>query len=440
MKTVLLIAYYFPPSGGPGGQRILKFVKYLPEFGYRPIVLTVTKDADFPARDESLFGEIPSGTQIYRSFILEPYHLYRRITGRGSEEAIDIATLEKGMRRGFGERTASWVRANCFIPDARIGWLPFGVERGLEIIRRNRVDVIFTSSPPYTVSLIGMMLHMITGKPWVADFRDPWTGFLSAPQRRFAARKIDHALEGAVVRKADRITVAWQGIAQNLFGKHPEVDRSKAALISNGYDFDPVDRPAKKNARFTTTYSGSLYGKRDPEGLVRALAQMMREDPAFKDRFLLRIVGRVGPGIAEMLRETLPKACLEIVPYVPHREAVAYLFRSDVLLLIVDESPEAAFIVPGKVFEYLGVRKPVLALAPQGDVARILAKTRAGVTVSGRDAAGIARALWDFYRRWEQNTLDDRGMDLDAIQGYSRRTQTKALAGVFDETLFVTKP
>ena len=435
MRTVLIVAYYFPPSGGPGGQRVLKFVKYLPEFGYKPVVLTVREDADFPARDESLFGEISSEVQIYRSLIVEPYHLYRRITGRGSEESIDIATLEKGAHRGFGERMATWVRANCFIPDARIGWLPFGVKRGLEIIRQKQVDVIFSSSPPYTVSLIAMVLHMITGKPWVADFRDPWTGFLSAPQRRFVARKIDHALEGAVYRKADRITVAWRGIAQNLSEKHPEVDGSKAALISNGYDFEPADRPAEKNARFTLTYSGSLYGKRDPTGLVRALVQMMREEPAFEDRFLLRIVGRIGPSIAGMLKDTLPKACVEIVPYVPHREAVAYLFRSDVLLLIVDEAPEAPFIVPGKVFEYLGVRKPILALAPEGDISGILARTKAGVTVSGQDVQGIACVLWNFYHRWERNALDDQGMDLDEIRRYSRRTQTEALAGVFDDIL-----
>lgn len=190
MKNLLVVTYYFPPSGGPGVQRVLKFVKYLRDFEIRPIVLTVA-NGDFPVRDESLLSEIPPDVPVYRSKIFEPYQLYRKLTGKPADAPVDVNNIPKpGERRSVAEHFAEFVRSNFFIPDARIGWLPSAVAMGKRIIQSERIDCLYSSSPPYTSALIARALKRRTHLPWIAGFRDPWTGFLSTPVRYGLAKKL----------------------------------------------------------------------------------------------------------------------------------------------------------------------------------------------------------------------------------------------------------
>lgn len=429
MKSVLIISYYFPPSGGPGVQRVLKFVKYLSSFGWRPVVLTV-ENGDFPARDESLLKEIPPDVPVYRTKIFEPYAAYRTLTGKPRGAAVDVENIPQGAkRRSLMEAAAGLVRETFFIPDARVGWLATAVPEAMRIVRTEGIQAIYTSSPPYTTALIGMEVKRRTRLPWIAGFRDPWTGFLSAPDRWAIPDAIDRWLEKRVFNEADMLDCAWQGIIDDFAAKFPDGNLHKCAHLPNGFDPDDypsVERPP--NDRFTTTYTGSMYGKRNPETFLRAVEAAVSADEVEAGKIRLKFIGRFGGDVKEMLRQSSLSPQIEQVEYVPHEESVRQLLIADQLLLVVDESKDSRTIVPGKVFEYLGARRPILALAdPAGAAAGIVRDTNAGVVVANQDVDGIRRAFVECYRNFLYHTPGPTPK-ADAIRSYERREVTRRLA------------
>ncbi len=432
MKNLLIVAYYFPPSGGPGVQRVLKMVKYLPQFGWNPIVLTV-KNGTFPARDESLLASIPEGTIVERTHIYEPYDLYKLFVGEKQNTAIDVSVLTTEKSGGLKKKIANWIRATFFIPDARIGWMLSAVSAGRKLIDKYDVDAIYSSSPPYTCSLIGRQLHRHTWLPWIAGLRDPWTDFLTTPKRWWLPRMIDRFLEHSVLREADLVECAWQGIISDAQRKYPELDARKFVHIPNGYDSDEfpvVDWTA--NEKFTITYSGSLYGLRNPDTLLRALEILVEQGKISADEVCVRCVGRMGDDVQAKFQASPLRHILDYIPYVPHRESVAWLMRSDALLLIVDDAKESDAIVPGKVYEYLGVMKPVLALAPQQSaVAELIRETKAGEVVSGGETQRCVHVVEEWFRRWKAGQAL-YSPDEAAIQQYERREAARQLASRLD--------
>lgn len=432
MKTVLVVAYHFPPGGGPGVQRVLKHVTYLREAGWRPVVLTV-ENGDFPARDESLLAHIPADVVVHRLPILEPYSLYRKLMGTKGA-AIDVnVNKTSDQRSGWKERLAEAIRATFFIPDARVGWLLTAVRAGMAIIRDERVDAIYSSSPPYTCALLGRALHRRSGLPWVAGFRDPWTGFLTTPDRWFLPAAIDRALERSVFREADAVECAWQGIIDDALRKVPDLDRAKFHHVPNGFDSaDIPDVPYVRTDRFTVTYTGSMYGRRNPRTFLAALETLHRDGVLGPDDVRLRLVGRFGDDVRTMLEASAFAGSVDNIAYVPHRESIAWLMRSDALLLIVDDAKESADIVPGKVYEYLGTRRPVLALAPRGSaIEQLIGETRSGLSVPQDDVAGIAAALTAWYRAWQNGAALTHPVD-GAIDNYERRASARALAHILN--------
>lgn len=432
MKKVLIVTYYFPPSGGPGVQRVLKFVKYLPEFGWQPVVLTV-KDADYPARDESLLAEIPRHTLVHRTKIFEPYQLYRKLTGKAANAPVDVENIPQGgKRKSVTESLAEFVRSTFFIPDARIGWYSYAVPVGLRLIRQERIDAIYSSSPPYTTSVIARKLHRTTGVPWVAGFRDPWTGFLSTPDRWLLPRLVDEYLERAVFRDANSVEVAWRGIMKDILSKVPNLNLSKFAHLPNGFDRDDYPKlELQPRQRFTVTYTGSMYGKRNPATFLRAVEELVRDGKVDPAKIHLRFIGRFGADVREMLQTSTLSESIEVVPYLPHSKSVEALLQSDALLLIVDEAAGSDEIVPGKVFEYLGADRPIIALAPEGAVAALMRETRAGIVASNQDIVAIQAAFIECLnnflyhnRKFEQ--------DRDAVKRYDRREVTRQLAALLD--------
>jgi len=434
VKTVLIVAYYFPPSGGPGVQRVLKFVKYLPEFGWKPVILTV-EDGDWPARDPSLLEEIPAGVPVVRTPILEPYALYRALTGKKKGEAVDVNTnYRPGTKVKPTERIAQAIRSNLFIPDARVGWLVHGVPAGVRAARQHGADLIFSSSPPYTCALLGRAVARRVKRPWVMELRDPWTGFLSAPVRHGPSKAFDRHLEKSCVADARRLVVAWRGIERDLAGKDPAFDRSKVRLVENGYDPDDL-RAVEPLAfpRFTIVYTGSMYGVRNPDTFLRAVARLLDTGRAKPDELRIQFVGRFGDEVRAMFKRPELKGAVEEIGHVPHAESVRYTLGAHALLLVVDDVKGSEGIVPGKVFEYIGSRRPVLAVAPEGDVADLIRKTRAGTVVDRNDVAGMADAVagWlDEYRRTGRVAFP--GVESE-VEQLSRRDRTRLLAGVFDE-------
>ncbi|MBC7187177.1 MAG: glycosyltransferase family 4 protein [Calditrichaeota bacterium] len=432
---MLVVTYYFPPSGGAGVQRSLKFVKYLPSCGWQPVVLTA-RHADYPAYDPTLQAEVPPEARVFRTRIVEPYRLYRRLTGKRPDEALDIASLtrDERQRRAFKERLAEAVRAWLFIPDARVGWLPFAVYGGVRVARQEQVAVIYSSAPPYTCHLIGLCLKLLTGLPWVADFRDSWVGWLSAAQRPLLPRAVDCFLEHQVLARADAILGVSRGVAEDLASRHAKLYDNRWHILPNGYDgadyegLTPLPRPD----RLIVTYTGSLYGHRNPEALLRAVKSLIAEQPVLRERLLLRFVGRTGGFIEEMLRDPELAGVVEVVPYVPHGESLRFLLSSDMLLLIIDDAPANKGIITGKLYEYIGARKPILALAPEGEAAALVQRLRVGTVVPPNDEQAIRRAIELAHERWREGRLHLAKVDEAGVASLDRRHLTKELAGVLE--------
>lgn len=437
-KKILIITYYFPPSGGAGVQRCLKFVKYLPEFGWQPVVLTV-KDADYPAYDESLLSEVPEDVPVYRTKIFEPYQLYRRLTGKKVGEAMDIATLSRDIagQRKWSERLAELIRSTLFIPDARIGWKPYAVHEGVQIIRKEKIDLILSSAPPYTCHLIGRALKLKTGLPWICDFRDSWVGWLSAAKRRGLPHWIELRQENSVLRDADRILTVSPGVQEDLTARHEKLLDQRWSLLPNGYDrhdFEGIE-PYPDDNKLTITYTGSLYGNRNPENLLKALIELIHEDQRWKMHLRLKFVGRVAQPILEQFNQPELSGLIEYLPYIPHQESIRHLLSTDLALLIIDDAPANKGILTGKLYEYLGSGKPILALAPPGNAVDLIREFNAGFIASPGDIHQIKATLSEIMNKWINGQLILEKEDRDGIAKLDRKNLTGQLGHIADELL-----
>jgi glycosyltransferase involved in cell wall biosynthesis len=305
------------------------------------------------------------------------------------------------------------------------------VKNGEELIRKHSIDAIYSSSPPYTCALIARSLKRRTGLPWVAGFRDPWTEFLTTPDRWFLPAAIDRSLERSVFQEADAVECAWTGIVDDAMRKYPHLRREKFHHVPNGFDAsDFPNVPYVRNEKFTITYTGSMYGRRTPRAFLTALDELYQQGRLKPDDLHLRFVGRFGDDIHAMFDASSFASSIERIGYVPHDESVGFLMRSEASLLIVDDTKESAEIVPGKVYEYLGVGRPVIALAPRGSaIERLLDETRAGITAPQDDVAAIASIIDTFIARWKdgQTILSP---DVHEVQKYERRAAAHQLAHI----------
>lgn len=444
MKKVLIISYYFPPSGGPGVQRVLKFVKYLPEFGWQPIVLTV-KDGDFPARDESLLNEIPKNINVHRTDIFEPYGYYRKLTGRKKGQAVDVDNIEKGSKKKFSDKLAEFIRATFFIPDARRGWKKFAVAKGKKIIDEQKPDLIFSSSPPYTCALIAMELKQYAKKkgldiPWVSDFRDAWTDYLTTPNRWFLPKKIDKNYERTTLDKADVLTIVSKGMQDDFERKYPEISKkTKYVLLRNGFDsedYSGIQFENIKNEKFTVVYTGSMYGKRNPYYFLDTVSDLVKQGKVYINKIRFIFVGRMGGDIQSYINESQLRQAIETISYVPHSESINYLMHSDAMLLIIDEDKYSKMILSGKVFEYLGAslltNKPIIAIAGEGEAKDLIEEVKGGIVVPHNHPEILKEQYLKLYNGFFENKTTFLP-DPNAIKQYERKLLTKRLSEVFNE-------
>ena len=424
-------------------QRVTKFIKYLQDFGWTPIVLA-PENPEYQARDESLASELPPGLIVRRSPIFEPYGLYRKFTGTKEGLSLDINVFEEGSDLSIKQRIANFIRATFFIPDARIGWYLSAVKEAMKIVKEYPVQMIYSSSPPYTVSVIARKVSQKSGIPYVAGFRDPWSGFeVSAPKRWFLPRMIDRNLERSVFYDAKKIDVAWKGIAFDAIAKYSDLPEEKFIHIPNGFDsadypeHDILKRAERtRGNKFIMTYSGSLYGPRNPKNFFRAIELLLDRGEIDPMKIYLRFVGRTGADLNDMFEAPKIKPLVERLNYVPHSRAVELISDSDALLLIVDDIPSVEHIVPGKVYEYLGAMRPVLAIAqPDGAIGELLKETNGGEAVAQSNIEGQARVIKRFYECWLKGESPSLKMNADLISHYERREATRKLAEVFDGIL-----
>ncbi len=436
MKNLLIIAYYFPPSGGPGVQRVLKHTQYLPEFGYNPIILTV-ENGQFPARDESLLEKIPSNVPVYRTKIFEPYDIYRMFTGKAKDAAVDVNVIHKdGTKLGGKEKIAELIRSTFFIPDARIGWLLTAKSKAIEIVNKHNIAAVYSSSPPYTASLIARYVKRHTGIPWIAGFRDPWTDFISTPNRWFIPKMIDKSMEKSVFKESNFVEVAWEGITKDAMKKYPDLDVNKFIHIPNGFDsndFKIIEKP--RNDKFTVTYTGSMYGRRNPEALFKAINLLIENKKISINDFQINFIGRFGDEIYNMIKNSGFNDSINVINYLPHSDSIIELQKADVLLLVVDESKESEEIVPGKVYEYIGIKKPILAIAPEKSaIAELIVETNAGNLSHQSNIEGIANNFYEYFIRWK-NDEPLYNPNQNMINKYERKNAAMKLAELLNQTI-----
>lgn len=433
MKRVLIVTYYYPPSGGSGVQRVLKFTRYLRTFGWEPVVLTVNP-VSYPALDASMMDEVPAGMAVYRTSFFDPLQWYARLTGKPVSTAIKSGSLSN--MKGWKDALSLWVRANLFVPDSRIGWVPFAVAKGKQLIEEKGLDMLLTSGPPHSVHLTGWLLQRMTGIPWVADFRDPWTeiNYYHELPHLGVVKKLDAFLERLVLRSASRVVTVSPYCRTLLLDKVSE-RKSDFHIIQNG--FDPADfvpkAPPLDADTFWITYTGSLYLPRNPTPVWKVLGSLFNEGKT--PRLKVRLVGSVDPQILSQLQKMGFEDRVHHVPYVPHHEAIAYTRQSHVLLLSIEDFKHNESVITGKMYEYLASGRPVLGVGPvQGDAARLLESTKGGVLFDWKDEDGIASWVLQQYAAWEAGT-PIAGATKENVAPLSRKTQTGELASLFDELM-----
>ncbi len=437
MKKVLIITYYWPPAGGPGVQRVLKFAKYLPEFGWQPIILTV-QNGEYPAYDESLFSDIPKECKVYKTPAIEPFSLYKKFTGMGSDEAIPVAALTE-KKNSWKKEFAHWIRLNLFIPDAKIGWIPFAVKAGKHIIRNEKPNIIFSSSPPPTVHLIAKKLAKWSGIKWVADFRDPWTEIYyyqtSNKKRNNLRLKIDKMLEMKALLNADKITAVGETMLNLFTSKCNDIlNENKFFTIENGFDKDDFKNLSnEKFERFTLLWAGNMNKTQNAPALFEALKDLLMTKKIDKNKILLKFVGDIAPEIVQTINKSELKDIFEIKNYLPHNKIVKLMKKAHILLLIIGNLKGNKFILQGKLFEYLASNNPILAYGYiNGDAHQILNRTNAGSLFDYNDVTNTEDFILKYYNLWLKNKKKD-DFNFGEIEKFSRKSLTKRLVKIFEK-------
>jgi len=420
-KKALIITYYWPPAGGPGVQRWLKFVKYLPDFGVEPIVYC-PENPNYPIQDQSLVNEIPESVTVLKQKIKEPYAL-ARLFSKGSTTKISSGVIPKAKKQSLIEKGMLYVRGNFFIPDARKNWISPSVSFLSDYIKTHHIDTIITTGPPHSLHIIGLQLKAALGLNWVADFRDPWTtiGYHKA-LKLTAATKAKHIdLENKVLNTADHIIVT-SAHTKNEFALKTE---QAITVITNGYDTHKV-KVEQKDKLFSLSHIGSLLSERNPVVLWETLSELIKENNNFSEVFRLQLIGVVSDDVIESIFKNGLKNHVDVVGYVSHDDALKFQMKSQLLLLIEIDSEDTKAIIAGKVFEYLISETPILALGPKdADVEKIITSTNTGMYFSYSQKAELKLQLLTYFEAFQNKTLRVNAIGL---QPYSRRALTEKLA------------
>ena len=427
-KKVLIITYYWPPAGGPGVQRWLKFIKYLPEFNIEPIVY-VPENPNYPITDSSLLDEIPKDLIIIKQPINEPYKLASKFS-KGQSKNISKGIIPDKKKQSLVESLMLFVRGNFFIPDARKNWIKPSVKFLSTYINEHNIDTIITTGPPHSLHLIGEQLKTNLNIKWIADFRDPWTtiGYHKKLKLTSIARKKHKYLESKVLNAADQIVVTSNVTKVNFEG----LTQQPIEVITNGYDHESVN-DFVLDEKFSLSHIGSLLSDRNPEVLWKVLEDLINEDKIFASMFQLNFVGAVSKDILRSIEAHNLSQYVSLKGYVSHKDAIKFQKQSQVLLLIEIDSEDTKCIIPGKLFEYMVSNRPILAIGPDGsDVHDILKTTNTGNYFLYNDYDAIKNTIISLFESFRSGELKSNGIGL---QQYSRKTLTSILAELINKDI-----
>lgn len=413
-------------------QRWLKFSKYLREFGWEPIIYT-PENPEAPAIDNSLEKDIPEGISIVKRPILEPYSVYKRFVGMKAGEKVNAGFLQEKEKPGVAEGFAVWLRGNFFIPDARRFWIRPSVKFLASYLKDHPVDAIVSTGPPHSMHLIALQIHTKLNIPWLADFRDPWTGIDFYHQLKLTslADRLHHKLEKKVLASATAVAVVSRDMAHEFSGS---VKRDYV-VVTNGYDDEDIS-PLPQNlldTKFSISHIGSINASRNPAGLWKVLSEMIKVNPELANKLQIKLVGKVDIGVLKSIEETGLTAHLSRIDYMPHQEVMREIQKSQVLLLLINNTPNAKGILTGKLFEYLGSGRPVLSIGPEdGDAAVILNDSGAGQTAGYENQEGMHRIINEYFNRFMEQKLESiTGSHLK----YSRKALTGEIAEILNELI-----
>lgn len=418
---VLIITYYWPPAGGSGVQRWLKFVKYLQGFGITPVVYTV-ENPDYALEDASLQSDIPKGIEVLRHPIWEPYAL-ANIFNKGKAKQTSAGFISS--KQSLFAKLSTYIRANYFIPDARKFWIKPSLRFLEKYLIENPVDAVISTGPPHSTHLIGLGLQEKLGVSWVADFRDPWTDidyFHQLPLTKRGLKK-HRTQEALVVSKADLVLVVGTTMRQMLLKYNKNI-----AVVTNGYDGQIDKESVALDARFSITHIGLMNEARNPYALWKVLSELCDELPGFAKDLEIKLIGKTDASVQHSIAAEGLVGCVNELGYIPHDQVHQYQKSSQILLLAVNKVPSAKGIITGKIFEYLLAKRPIVAIGPEdGDLAAILKETHAGDIFDFDTSSRLKEKIVALYQTYKENELVVHSKHIDK---YHRKALTETLASL----------
>jgi hypothetical protein len=464
MKRVLVITYYWPPTGGSGVQRWVKFAKYLPALGWEPVIYT-PENPEMTAVDRTLEKEVDPGLEVIKRPITEPYNLYRKLMGKGAETDLqkltaagskDEVTPISSGKKNWKQRLSLWIRANVFVPDPRITWVKPSVKFLKKYLKAHPVDAIVTTGPPQSMHLIGLKLHKALGIPWVPDFRDPWTRmyYLKHLPLSKASWILLREMEQSVLDNSTTVLTCTPMVQEDYAAR----TKTPVEMITNGFDAEDFEETTESGQNcsdcrsrtklfddvlarkvlvrggrnnFVITHTGLLAADGNPENLWRALQNLAEKDPEFKESLVISLIGRVDKAVLDTIDQAGLTPNLHLPGYLDHSATVDVQRSADVLILPLRNDPDYAIILPGKLFEYLASHRPILGIGQKdGAMARILNDTKSGITAEFSDIDTMESFLHDAWTQHKAGGIPPTGGDIDK---YSRQSTAKQLAALLDK-------
>jgi len=428
MKKVLIISYYWPPSGGIGVHRCLKFAKYLQDFGWEPVIYAPL-NAQYAYFDDTNFNHIPKNVTVLRRKIFEPFNLFKKVSGRKKTDSANPVYV-RDRKLSKIDRLAIWIRGNLFIPDARCFWIKPSVRYLKKYLKENPVDAIFTDGPPHTNTEIGRRLSEATGVPWLMDFQDPWTQVDYYEMLKIGKRADNkhHKLEQKAFKAAKKTTIVsptWKKDLESIGAKNVDV-------IVWGYDEDDFMQPAPDlDSNFSIVHAGQLGFDRRPDTLIKLLGDLKKENSEFGKNLKLKFAGTVDYAIVEMIKEAGLEDNYLPLGNISRPDAIELTRKAGLLFLPLNIADNAKGRIPGKLFENLRSERPILCLGPTGsDVSNIIAKTNTGSSFEYDDYDNIKKYILQIFEKFQAGQNAVAAKDLEQ---YTNKNLTGKLAGYLNE-------
>ena len=423
-KKVLIITYYWPPAGGSGVQRWLKFSKYLRDFEIEPVIYTIDNPS-YPILDKSSESEIPKDLEILKQAIFEPYSMLSFFGRNNKKESAGFLNPNPT----FLGKIVQYIRANYFIPDARKFWIQPSVNFLSNYLENNHIDAIITTGPPHSMHLIGLELKKKLGIKWISDFRDPWTEidyFQQLPLTKKATKK-HQDLEQEVLINSDMVVVVGETMKEK-FLKHTK----RIEVLTNGFDTIEDLSTQKLDEKFSITHVGLMNSDRNPTILWEVLNEISNTNLNFKNDLRIKLIGKLDDAVIQDLK-VFDHNTIETIPYLDHKDVSKYQASSQVLLLSINEVPSAKGIITGKIFEYLQAKRPILAIGPEdGDAAMILKNTNAGTIIGFKNKTVLKATILNLYKDYKEGVLFVKSIN---IEQYHRKNITSQLAEVIKKVV-----